>query len=153
MLVSPSSACTVLSSSRSLSSPACRNKHHFFALALPVIRSREGIFSSSTDDQLIATDDNFFLVLAICQTKAEDAKAFNAPVAQMKRQNSQLRADLPFDPVTLTFRCDTTVRCCCFSRYLYGLYLVQTSISVGTYVVSIFCILSDIYGIRNTEEA
>ncbi|CAM9164398.1 unnamed protein product [Ectocarpus sp. 13 AM-2016] len=35
---------------------------------------------------------------------AEDAKAFNAPVAQMKRQKSQLDADLPFDPVTLTFR-------------------------------------------------
>ncbi|CBJ30624.1 conserved unknown protein [Ectocarpus siliculosus] len=37
---------------------------------------------------------------------AEDAKAFNAPVAQMKRQNSQLLADLPFDPVTLTFSSD-----------------------------------------------
>ncbi len=31
---------------------------------------------------------------------------FNAPVGMLKRQPSQLEGDLPFEPVTLTFRCE-----------------------------------------------
>ena len=32
---------------------------------------------------------------------------FNAPVGMLKRQPSQLEGDLPFEPVTMTFRCST----------------------------------------------
>lgn len=37
---------------------------------------------------------------------AVGADMFNVPVAEVKRQPSKLDGDLPFEPVTLTFRCD-----------------------------------------------
>lgn len=37
---------------------------------------------------------------------AVGAELFNASVAELKRQPSKLDGDLPFEPVTLTFRCD-----------------------------------------------
>lgn len=35
---------------------------------------------------------------------AEIAEMYNAPVAELKRQPSMLKKDLPFEPVTITFR-------------------------------------------------